>query len=84
MAGAARFADNCAACLGDGGGGNTDMGAPNLTHAVWLYGSDDASMVRTIWDGRQGRLPAWEDHLSLTERRILAVYLQHLGQGAAQ
>jgi cytochrome c oxidase cbb3-type subunit 3 len=29
------FADNCAACHGDGGKGNQELGAPNLTDAIW-------------------------------------------------
>ena len=32
------FADNCAACHGDDGKGNRELGAPNLTDAIWLYG----------------------------------------------
>ena len=37
------FAENCVACHGDGGKGNPEMGAPNLTDKIWLYGSDEAS-----------------------------------------
>ena len=33
------FAENCAACHGDDGKGNRELGAPNLTDAIWLYGS---------------------------------------------
>ncbi len=32
------FADNCASCHGESGKGKRDMGAPNLTDAIWLYG----------------------------------------------
>jgi len=81
-AGGEIFANNCAACHGENGGGNTDLGAPNLTDAFWIYGGDDKAMYETIWSGRQGWMPSWEDRLSLTERKILAVYLQHLGQEA--
>ena len=34
------FADNCAACHGEDGKGNRELGAPNLTDAIWLYGFD--------------------------------------------
>ena len=34
------FADNCAACHGDNGDGNRDIGAPRLTDAIALYGED--------------------------------------------
>ncbi len=83
-AGAEIFANNCASCHGDNAAGNTDLGAPDLTDDFWIYGGDDATMFRTIWDGRQGWMPAWEGRLSETERKILAVYLQQLGQEAAQ
>ena len=34
------FAENCAACHGEDGEGNRELGAPNLTDAIWLYGGD--------------------------------------------
>lgn len=83
-AGGEIYTNNCAACHGDDGLGNTDLGAPNLTDAFWIYGGDDTAMYQTIWAGRQGWMPAWEGRLSETERKILAVYLQHLGQEAMQ
>lgn len=83
-AGAAIFAENCAACHGDNGTGNMDLGAPDLTDAFWIYGGDDQTMFQTIWNGRQGWMPAWEDRLPEVERKILAVYLQNLGQGEAK
>ncbi len=42
------FADNCAACHGDAGKGNRELGAPNLTDKIWLYGSDKATIVQGI------------------------------------
>ena len=82
--GAEIFAENCAGCHGDTGAGNLELGAPNLTDDFWIYGGDDAAVFSSIWDGRQGWMPAWEDRLSETERKILAVYLQHLKQETAQ
>ena len=35
------FAENCAACHGEDGKGNRELGAPDLTDAIWLYGSGD-------------------------------------------
>ncbi|MDA0664650.1 MAG: cytochrome-c oxidase, cbb3-type subunit III, partial [Proteobacteria bacterium] len=35
-AGAAVFAENCAACHGPDGKGGRDFGAPNLADAIWL------------------------------------------------
>ena len=77
------FADNCASCHGADGRGNTDLGAPNLTDDFWIYGGDAASIYRTIWDGRQGVMPSWEERLSHADRKMLTVYLQELaGEGA--
>lgn len=53
-AGAAIFAENCASCHGADAHGSRDLGAPNLTDDIWLYGGDDASMFTTVHDGRQG------------------------------
>ncbi len=83
-AGAGIFAENCVSCHGEDGAGMTDIGAPNLTDDFWIYGGDDAAMFTTIWAGRQGWMPAWEGRLSEAERKILAVYLQNLGQETAR
>ena len=47
-AGKKIFADNCAACHGDDGKGNIEMGAPNLTTKVWQYGSNLKDLTYTI------------------------------------
>src|SRR3954468_2877169 len=62
-AGAKIFADNCAACHGDAGKGNQELGAPDLTDKIWLYGSDEATLVETIANGRTGVMPAWVGRL---------------------
>ena len=62
-AGAKIFADNCAACHGDAGKGNQELGAPNLTDKIWLYGSDEATIIETITNGRAGVMPAWVGRL---------------------
>ncbi len=83
-AGGQIFADNCASCHGETGAGIMELGAPDLTDDIWIYGGGDAAMFRTIWDGRQGWMPAWEGRLSETERKILTVYLKRLGKDAAE
>ena len=77
-AGQAVFAANCIACHGDAGQGNAELGAPNLTDQVWIYGGDRLSIYTTVWSGRQGHMPTWEARLSGLDRKILALYLVDL------
>lgn len=79
--GAKIFADNCSVCHGDDGKGNQDMGAPNLTDAIWLFGSDKASIVNRIANGGGGVMPAWKNRLDETTIKALAVYVHSLGGG---
>ena len=73
--GAALFAANCASCHGDAGKGNIDLGAPNLTDRDWVYGGDRKSVHETLWKGRQGWMPSWDQRLTLAERKLLTVYI---------
>jgi len=75
------FEDNCAACHGKDGKGNQEMGAPNLTDQIWLYGSDQAAIVETITNGRAGVMPAWADRLDSVTIKALTVYVHSLGGG---
>jgi cytochrome c oxidase cbb3-type subunit 3 len=74
-AGRAIFAANCASCHGDDGKGKTEVGAPNLTDKIWIYGGDAQSILTTVWNGRQGHMPTWENRLNPVERKILALYI---------
>jgi cytochrome c oxidase cbb3-type subunit 3 len=80
-AGAKIFAENCAACHGDAGKGNQELGAPNLTDKIWLYGSDEATLVQTITNGRSGVMPAWVGRLDPSTIKAMAVYVHSLGGG---
>jgi cytochrome c oxidase cbb3-type subunit 3 len=82
-AGQQIFADNCASCHGDAGQGNRDFGAPKLTDAIWLYGSDKAAIVAQISHPRQGVMPAWSSKLDEPTIKQLAVYVHSLGGGEA-
>ena len=75
------FAGNCAACHGDAGKGNPEVGAPNLTDPIWLYGSDIDSLVETIHNGRGGVMPAWTGRLDPVTIKALTVYVHGLGGG---
>lgn len=75
------FADNCAACHGADGKGNQELGAPNLTDKIWLYGSDEATVIETITNGRGGVMPSWASRLDAPTIKALAVYVHSLGGG---
>jgi cytochrome c oxidase cbb3-type subunit 3 len=79
--GAKIFAENCAVCHGDAGKGNQELGAPNLADKIWLYGSDEATLIETITNGRSGVMPAWVDRLDPSTVKALAVYVHSLGGG---
>lgn len=75
------FEENCVACHGEGGKGNQELGAPNLTDQIWLYGFDEATLVETITNGRAGVMPAWTDRLDAVTIKALTVYVHSLGGG---
>jgi cytochrome c oxidase cbb3-type subunit 3 len=75
------FADNCVSCHGDAGKGNQEVGAPNLTDKIWLYGSDEATIIETITNGRSGVMPAWTGRLDPSTIKAMAVYIHSLGGG---
>ena len=80
-AGKKIFADNCAACHGDQGKGNIEMGAPNLTTKVWQYGSNLKDLIYTITYARNSVMPAWGGRLDPVTIKSLAVYIHSLGGG---
>lgn len=79
--GGTLFSENCAVCHGEDGHGNYDLGAPNLTDAIWLYGSDTDALTTTIAQARFGIMPAWGLRLDEAEVRALAAYVHQLGGG---
>jgi cytochrome c oxidase cbb3-type subunit III len=80
-AGKKIFADNCAACHGDDGKGNVEMGAPNLTTKVWLYGNDTKDLIYTVTNARNSVMPAWGGRLDPVTIKSLALYVHSLGGG---
>jgi cytochrome c oxidase cbb3-type subunit 3 len=80
-AGAKIFADNCTVCHGEQGKGNQEVGAPNLTDKIWLYGSDEATIIETVTNGRAGVMPAWTGRLDPSTIKAMAVYVHSLGGG---
>jgi cytochrome c oxidase cbb3-type subunit 3 len=80
-AGKKIFLDNCAVCHGESGKGRRELGSPDLTDAIWLYGSDTAALVEGIWNGRGGVMPAWAGRLDETTIKALAIYVHTFGGG---
>jgi len=69
------FATQCVACHGADGRGIQALGAPNLTDADWLYGSDREAISGQIYAGRGGVMPAWGGRLSPETIKALTVYV---------
>lgn len=79
--GAEVFADNCISCHQQDGTGSTELGAPDLTDDFWIYGGDKKAIFKTVFDGRNGVMPAWEDRLSPADRKILTAYILDKQEG---
>ncbi|MER8383042.1 cytochrome-c oxidase, cbb3-type subunit III [Mesorhizobium sp. M1399] len=79
--GANVFAENCAACHGENAKGNRELGAPDLTDAIWLYGSGETAIAAQVRAPRHGVMPAWIGRLGEIKVKELAVYVHSLGGG---
>lgn len=79
--GAQVFAQNCVSCHGPDGKGNRQVGAPNLTDAIWLYGGDAGTIRETLTNGRSGVMPHWAGRLDPATIKMLAAYVHSLGGG---
>lgn len=79
--GAVIFEEQCSACHGESGDGDPEQGAPDLADALWLFGGDEASIARTVSEGRSSVMPAWSGRLSEATVKELALYVHALGGG---
>ncbi len=77
-AGRALYLDNCAACHGVSATGSRALGAPNLADGDWLYGGDDAAVLASILDGRQGLMPPQGAQFQAAQITNLAHYVVSL------
>jgi cytochrome c oxidase cbb3-type subunit 3 len=73
-----KFDQICAACHGADGKGNPALGAPNLTDKIWLYGPGEASIIESITNGRNNKMPAWKEFLGEQKSHVLAAYIWSL------
>lgn len=82
--GEAIFKQNCVLCHGQDAKGMPEMGAPNLTDDIWLYGGDRETIRTTIRHGRAGVMPAWQSRLGNERVMLLASYVRFISQQDAQ
>jgi cytochrome c oxidase cbb3-type subunit 3 len=68
----------CAACHGPEGKGNQQIGAPNLTDQIWLFGGSEKKVIETITAGRSSQMPAHKDLLGEAKVHLLAAYVYGL------
>ena len=73
-----KFNTACAVCHGPQGTGNPQLGAPNLTDKIWLYGGSEPTIVETITKGRNGVMPPHKDLLGDAKVHLLAAYVLSL------
>lgn len=80
--GEATFNIYCASCHGAEGGGNTALGAPNLTNDIWLYGGSRTRIEHIIKNGRNAEMPAFANRLGDARVHLLAGYVRGLNPDA--
>lgn len=80
----------CFGCHGEDAGGIVEMGAPNLTDAIWRFDGSDAGIRYTITHGvndpedpqtRKALMPAFGEKLSERQIKKLAVLVHRFGGG---
>lgn len=74
---------NCAVCHGADGKGNTQLGAPNLSDNIWLFGGNREAVQTTIRHGRAGVMPAWDTKLGNERIMLLSAYVYSLADEKA-
>ncbi|MFT6332513.1 MAG: cytochrome c oxidase cbb3-type subunit 3 [Lentimonas sp.] len=75
------FTDNCAVCHGPNGKGNRELGSPNLSDKIWLYGNSKKEIIHTIYNAKAGVMPYWNTRLDDATIRQLTIYVHSLGGG---
>jgi len=68
----------CVACHGADGSGNQALGSARLNDDIWLYGGEPETIRQTITEGRNGKMPQYQDLLSEDQRRLIAAYVLSL------
>ncbi len=79
--GADIFSAQCVTCHMEDAKGNQELGSPNLTDAIWLYGGDQEAIYNSVAHSRRGVMPAWQGRLDEATIAKLALYVHSLGGG---
>jgi cytochrome c oxidase cbb3-type subunit 3 len=74
-AGKTTFDALCTSCHGKDGAGNSQLGGPDLTNNVWLYGGSPKIIAASIATGRRGEMPPHADFLGEAKSHLLAAYV---------
>jgi len=61
--------------------GNKELGAPNLTDAIWLRGEGEAAIAAQLRAPVHGVMPGWLGRLGDVKVKELTVYVHSLGGG---
>jgi cytochrome c oxidase cbb3-type subunit 3 len=68
---------NCSGCHFNGGGGI----GPALMDSTWAYGSDPASIYRSIVQGRANGMPSFGGHIPEDQVWKIVAYVRSMGGG---
>ena len=79
--GAVIYEEQCAACHGEQGEGIPELGAPNLSDQIWLYGGSEEEVIQQIGYPQLGVMPPWINRLDEEIIKSLTVYVHTLGGG---
>lgn len=82
-AGREHYQSLCVACHGAEGKGNAMLGAPNLTDDAWLYGGTAEAIATSLYNGRNGVMPAQEGLLDDARIHLVATWVYGLSRDAA-
>ena len=74
------YMTNCAACHLPDGAGLQALGAPALNDNIWLFGKAKSDIRKTIADGRNNVMPAWQEMLGDDKVHVLTAYVYSLSQ----
>ncbi len=74
------FSQNCFACHGTEGKGDTGIG-PNLTDAEWLYDGTHEAIFNIVKEGTPNGMPSWKTQLGAVKIAKVAAFVHSLGGG---